>query len=491
MKKQSLTKNFIFQFAYQALILVIPLLMSPYLARTLKPDALGTYTYINSIASYFVIAANLGISVHGKRLISCSASDINLLRRSFWSLFYMHVVISSIVVIVYFAAIFILQPLNLMIYVLSGICVLSALFDITWLFYGLENFSSVVIKNAAVKVIECIFVFCLIKSPDDLWKYTLIIAFGGCVGQIVMLPQAARIVPPIKVKNEDLKQHIKPLVIFSVSVIASALYTIFDKTLLGILATSKDVAFYEYAHRIVCIPQTFTGIVGMVMLPRACKLVEDGEVNKQKKFMSYSFYITAFIGMGALFGISAIANDLAIIYYGKAFAPCGSIMIALSPIAYIVGTGSVLRSQYLIPNGFDKQFNMSIIYNAVINLILTGILIPIVGVYGAVVGTLSAEIFGLVYQAKLCKKIEAGKGILKTIFPFACIGIIMFCLIKFISLMMTISVVTLIIEVIVGATVYVILSVIYLTIFRKDLWKAFTAVILLKFKKNIRREEMT
>ena len=230
MRKQSLAKNFMFQFAYQAVILVVPLIMSPYLTRTLMPDALGTYTYVNSIAYYFIIAANLGISVHGRRLISRVSSDESLLRKSFWSLFYAHVGISIAVLGVYFASIQLFHPENQTIYVISGIYVLSALFDITWLFYGLEYFSSVVIKNAVVKVVECILIFCIVKTPNDLWKYTLIVALGGCVGQMVMLPQAIKIVPPIKISAADLKVHLKPLLIFSVSVIATALYTVFDKT---------------------------------------------------------------------------------------------------------------------------------------------------------------------------------------------------------------------------------------------------------------------
>ena len=483
MRRESLAKNFVFQFAYQALILIVPLLMSPYLTRTLMPDSLGVSTYVHSIAYYFIIAANLGISVHGRRLLSRVSSDPILLRRSFWSLFYTHIGISTAVVLVYFASITLIRPANLTIYLISGIYVLSALFDITWLFYGLENFSSVVIKNAAVKVIECVLVFCIIKSPDDLWKYTLIISLGSFLGQVLMLPQAFKMVPPIRVSKADIIPHIKPLLLFSVSVIASALYTIFDKTLLGLLSTSANVAFYEYAYRIVAIPQTFIGIIGTVMLPRACRLVEAQKADEQKKYISYSFFLSSFIGMGAMFGIYAVAEKLAIVYYGEAFEPCGKIMMALAPLSYIVGTGSILRSQYLVPNGIDKQYNLCIIYNAIINLVLSAALIPILGVYGAVVGTLAAEIFGLVYQTVLCRKIEAWKGILKTLIPFACLGAMMFGFIKILSRWLTVSVRSLIIEIVAGAMFYVVASLVYMLIFKKEIWRMCTGALLSKLKK--------
>ena len=75
MQKQSLSKNLIFQFLYQGLILVIPLIISPYLTRVLHETALGVYSYTNSIAYYFVLLAMLGISRHGQRIISKYSSD--------------------------------------------------------------------------------------------------------------------------------------------------------------------------------------------------------------------------------------------------------------------------------------------------------------------------------------------------------------------------------------------------------------------------------
>ena len=153
----------IFQFLYQGLILVIPLILSPYLTRTLQETALGIYSYSNSIAYYFVIAAMLGISRHGQRIISQNAENEKELRRTFWSLFTVHIIISLIVLIVYILSILAFVRNDQIIYIIQGFYVASALFDITWLFYGLENFKSVVVKNTAVKVIECVLIFCFVK----------------------------------------------------------------------------------------------------------------------------------------------------------------------------------------------------------------------------------------------------------------------------------------------------------------------------------------
>lgn len=479
-KKDSLAKNYIFQFSYQALILVIPLILSPYLTRHLHAEALGTYTYINSIAYYFVIAANLGISVHGKRIVARNSTNDIGLRRSFWSLFTVHCIISLVSLTAYLLWIFCFNKTDRNIYVIETIYVLSALFDITWLFYGLENFSSVVIKNAVVKITECIAIFLFVKTETDLWIYTLICALGICLGQVIMIPQAIRMVKPIGFSIEDCKQHIKPLLVFSVALVASTLYTIFDKTLLGILSTKANVAFYEYSNKIVAIPQTFVGVIGTVMFPRACKLASEGKRDEQKKLIHISSVLTAFIGMGSIFGLLAVAPLFAKIYYGEAFKACGNIIISLSPTIYIVGAGSILRTQCLIPNGMDRQFNLCIVYNAVINLILSTALIPILGIYGAVIGTLSAELFGLIYQMILCKDLIDLVDTYKSLLPFAALGFIMYIVVHHLSLGFDDSIRSLVIEVCIGASIYCIGSAAYIWFFNKN---AFNTIKKLIFKK--------
>ena len=80
LQPDSVKKNFAFQIIYQVVILVIPLIVSPYLTRTMGSIALGTYTYTYSIAYYFVVFAMLGINKHGQRIIAQRRNDSEKLR---------------------------------------------------------------------------------------------------------------------------------------------------------------------------------------------------------------------------------------------------------------------------------------------------------------------------------------------------------------------------------------------------------------------------
>lgn len=469
-EKQSLSKNLVFQFLYQGVILVIPLILSPYLTRTLQETSIGIYSYTNSIAYYFVILSMLGIFRHGQRVISQNSDNEIGLRKVFWSLLTVHIFISAFFAICYLGFIVFCVKDYKTIYLIQAFYVISAMFDITWLFYGLENFKSVVVKNALVKIIECALIFAFVKTPNDLWKYTLISSGGIFIGQIIMFPQAIRVVKPIRFSKEDAMQHIKPLLMFSISVIAASLYTVFDKTLLGIMTTKENVAFYEYSNKIVNIPKVIIGVVGTVMFPRACKLANAGDVKGQKKYIDYSFLITAAIGMGSIFGLLAIGKPLAIFYYGESFSICGIVIMALSPLIFIIGIGDIIRTQYMIPNHMDKQFNICILLNALVNIILSTTLIPIIGIYGAVIGTISAEVFGIVYQMILCKKFIKPEEIIKISIPFTIAGGIMFCVIRLLGHFLSDGLGTLLIDVLIGTGIYILIVCIYFAVFRKDFW---------------------
>ena len=458
------------QFLYQGVTLVIPLIISPFLTRTLGSNALGVYTYTYSIAYYFVMFAMLGISRHGQRIISQNRDDDEKLRKVFWSLFFTHIVVSLVSFAVYLGVSFVIGGDDLVIYLIQALYVLSALFNITWLFYGLENFKTVVIRNTVVKAVECLLIFLLIRQPSDLWKYTLISAGGILTGQAVMLPQAVATVKPVRFGWEDVRQHIKPLLVFSVSVIAVSLYTVFDKTLLGLMTNKENVAYYEYSNKIITILVSLIGAVGTVMYPRACAMAAKKDYENQKKYINYSFFLVSMIAVGAMFGLFAVARDFAVFYYGEHFSACGDIIIVMSPLVFIIGMGDILRTQYMIPNHMDFHYNFCIFMNAVVNLVLSFLLIPKIGIFGAVAGTASAELFGFLYQFAVCRSFIRPRDIIENSAPFFLMGAVMYAAVRVLKNFLGVGLGSFLIQVAAGVLVYGSLSLIYILFRKRELW---------------------
>lgn len=67
MKKKSLGINAVLNSLQSLLNLIFPLVTFPYISRTLSVDGVGKYNFANSIVSYFILLAGLGISVFAVR----------------------------------------------------------------------------------------------------------------------------------------------------------------------------------------------------------------------------------------------------------------------------------------------------------------------------------------------------------------------------------------------------------------------------------------
>ena len=471
MKQDSLKKNFIFQLFYNIITLVLPLIISPIITRRLGSTALGTYVYIGSVAYYFVMFANLGISKYGQRIIASRKNDNIQLRKTFWSLYFVHTLFSLVSLSAYIIFILFFVKDNLTIYWLYIIYVSSAIFDITWLFYGFENFKNVVIKNLVCKVVVFALIIVFVKTPNDLPAYTLIELLALLVANIVLFPTAIKSVKLIKFSKADCIEHIKPMLILFISVVASSLYTVFDKMLLGILSSKDDVAYYEYANKIIAIPRTFVTIIGSVLFPKACALASKNDFKGRNKYAGYSYLGLAIIAFASIFGLIAIGPQLVTLYYGAGFSACGNIVVSLTPLIFIIGLGEIVRSVFLIPQKRDLFYIICLCLNALINIGLTFWLIPIIGIYGAVIGTTAAELFGLIAQCFYCRKFINFKSLFKSTLIFAFIGVTMLLIIKGTSrLFNEESIKSLIILFFIGAVTYLFLSLLAIKLFYKDVW---------------------
>ena len=51
----SIKKNLAYQMIYEILIIILPFITSPYIARVIGAEGLGVYSYSYSIAYYFVL----------------------------------------------------------------------------------------------------------------------------------------------------------------------------------------------------------------------------------------------------------------------------------------------------------------------------------------------------------------------------------------------------------------------------------------------------
>ena len=100
MKKTFL--NIIYSCAYQLLLTIVPIVVTPYISRVLGPSNIGIYSYYYSVASYFAIFIILGLTNYGVRTIAKNRDDKDALSKTFSNIYAMQFTCGVIVLVVYF-----------------------------------------------------------------------------------------------------------------------------------------------------------------------------------------------------------------------------------------------------------------------------------------------------------------------------------------------------------------------------------------------------
>lgn len=457
-KTSSVKSNFIYNTVYQILILILPLITAPYVSRVIGAEGNGIYSYTYSIVQYFVLFAMLGLSNYGNRTIAKCRDDKEKLSKEFFSIYAMQLMTSVLMIILYLGYITIFDNRYYTYALIQIIYLASTCFDITWFFYGLEKFKLTVTRNIIIRVISAICIFVFVKDKDDLVIYTFLMVGSTLISQLSLWPFLKNEIKFVKPKFKEIIKHLKPNFILFIPVIAVSIYKLMDKIMLGNMTNVQNVAYYEYAERIINIPTSIITALGTVMLPRISNLLAKGEKNQIKFYMDKSMEYMMFLSIPICLGLIVVAPEFVPIYLGNEFVTTGSIIQYLAVTLIFVSWANVIRTQYLIPKEKDKIYIISVILGAIVNFVINMILIPRLQTIGASIGTIFAEFTVMFVQTIAVRKELEIKKYVIYVAKFLVSAIIMTIIIIGIKYIVDNKYLVVIMQIIVGAMIYFLLN---------------------------------
>lgn len=463
-KQARLKTNFKYNLTYQILAMILPLITAPYVSRVLGSHSIGVYSYTQACANYFFLFAMLGVNNYGNRTIASVRDDEKKLGSTFWEIYSFQFLMGILVSIAYFVYCIFFAKENAVVIFLQYLYVASGWFSINWLMFGLEQFKLTTIRNICVRLGMAVGVFLFVKTRADLPIYTAIIAGGNLISVLVIWPFALQHVPFRKPTLSGIIQHIKPNFILFWPVIAVSLYNVMDKLMLGMMSSKDEVGFYTYAENIVQIPNTLILALDNVMLPRMANLYATDK-NEEATNLMHSVMMFAMMAAAAMsFGLAGVGPIFAPWFYGDAFARCGLFIVLLCPVIVFKGWAGALRTQYIIPKKKDEVYLISLTSGAIVNLIINYLLIPRYQGIGAVIGTIGAEFSVAFIQFFMLRHEIDFKLYLTNGLSFCAIGAVMYVVVRTISGISTSAVVTMTVQVVCGAIIYVALACGYMIV---------------------------
>lgn len=473
----SLKKNLAYNVAYQILVIILPLITAPYVSRVLGADGLGTYSYIFSIVTYFGLFGMLGIANHGNRSVALVRDNRQKVSEAFSNTYIIQLCTTVIALLLYFLFIYCWFSGDKTIAYIESIIVLSYVLDITWFFFGLEQFAVTVTRNAIIKIATVVAIFIFVRSREDLWIYALIMSCGMLFSQIYLWLRIRKYADFCKPSWSQVKSNIKPVLMLFIPAIAYSIYKLLDKVMLGAMSSMSQVGLFDNAEKIINIPSSLITAFGTVMMPRITVLLGTGDEHRISYLNKISVRYFTLLVVGAAFGLAGICNVLAPVYFGSEFVGSAPIIAGLGFSLIFVTWANVIRTQYLIPNKLDKPYVISSVIGALANLAVNIILIPKFAGIGAMIGTIIAEFTVFFVQLILVRRSFPMSQYLQPVLFLFPIGMIMFAVVYWIGAYMGNTIITLIIQILVGGFLYLSGSMVYLKVIHDEFFEKSTSRI--------------
>ena len=461
MGNKSLKKNILFNSIYRCVVIIIPLITSPYLARVLGAEKLGVYSTANAFATYFVLASLLGVNDYGNRSIAQVRDNKSKLSDSFWQIYYIQFFLTLFLSCFYFVYVK-MNPRFIGIQLILGIYVISSFFEINWFAHGLEQFKLTSIRSIVIRILMVASIFLFVKGENDLWKYTLIITVGNLVSLLVIVPLVFRYTDFRKPDFSLITQHLMPNILLFLPIVATSVYQYLNKLMLSNWADSAEVGFYQNAENIITLPSFLTTAVVTVMLPYASNLIAKGDEDGNEQMFCSCIKYTSILNISMAFGIFAIASDFIPWYLGSGFERSAGLIRLMAPIVLINGLSTVIRYQYIVPHSMDKANLISVFSGAGADILFNFIFIPNYGAAGAAIATVLAYLIVLMVQLFFIGEKINVIALFRSFLPCICFGIIMSMFVMLIGRIQLPVFLRILLELITGVTVYSAFTLIWL-----------------------------
>ena len=395
---KSLKKNYLSAISNQALTAIIQTVALFYISRALEAGEIGAYSYATSICSYFVLVSNLGFLAYGQREIAFLRDDKSAYTKVFAELFILKIIISSCMIALYLAFVALFAP-DKFLYLIVIIQLLNSMLDISWLYTGLEKFGTVAIRTLVIRILYFIATVTFVKDPGDFYKYCLIECMNLCGVSLSLYIRLPRLLGKFSGKLE-IKRHLMPVLSLFIPSIAVQIYTVLDKSMIGIFSHGvyAENGYYELSQNFVKGSLLLVTTLANVSAPRIAYELGRNNMHIVKKQMYDSYRFAWFSVIPVIVVLYFVAPRVVPLFYGPGYDKVTTLVRVLLPLLLAMGLSTISGSQYLVPARKVRFYNISLMVGAVINFFMNLILIPKLMSVGASIGSVIAEFSVLITQ---------------------------------------------------------------------------------------------
>lgn len=377
----STSKNFLLMLSSTVIVKVVTFFSIAIIVRTVSVDSYGQYTFYNIINTYLLLIVNFGFDVFFLKKCLVDKYDVSkAIGIQLWS----RMLPSIIILLISFSILFFIDTNtnSMLLFLILNLKLIFFAFDITWYYQMKRNFKFISLINFISAALRLILIL-LFLNHNNIIILAIIDTTIDLITKILLwIKLDVKI--KLKVNLKESLNIIKQSIFISAASFMVALYYNSDSFMLGLYNGNEDVAIYNAAYSFMALAILPTNILFSVFSPVLAENVRDKVRHKKYVLITLGFAVIVTIG---LFFLSELLISL---LFGNKYTDSIEILKLLAfnilP-CYLAGAYANTINIW----GHHRLYFRIVAVGGIFNIIGNMILIPIMGIKGAVITTILAE----------------------------------------------------------------------------------------------------
>lgn len=393
MKQKSLNVNIILTAVKTVVSLLFPLITFPYVSRVLSPAGIGEYNYSNSIITYFVLIAGLGINTYAIRegaKIRENKKEFGVFANEMFSLNVVSTIVSYLILFACFALFQEFRNYETSILIFSALILFKTI-GVEWVFSIYEDYFYITIRSLAFQIISVVCLFIFVKSPEDLYPYVAINVLSNVGSNIFNLIYSKKYFA-LKLRfTKHMWKHMVPILVIFSTTLSTMIYVNSDTTMLGWMCGTEEVGYYTVAGKMYNIIKSTLNAIVPVFMARLSFQFDHNRKDYNKTFL-YAFNLLTLVTIPLAVGSLFFSDTIILILSGEEYLQAASSMKLLFISIVFASLGNLYSCGGILQAGKEKWMLFATIIGASLNIVANFFFIPYMGNTGAALTTLMTEI---------------------------------------------------------------------------------------------------
>ena len=402
--RRQLVSNTLSLYAVQGLNFLVPLLLLPYLLRTLSAESYGAIIFAQSVLGYGIILTEFGFNLTAARDISVARHDPRQVARIFWTTTCAKLALMLVAGLVT-AVVVVATPAfrhQWPVFVASGLLLLGNVAFPQWYFQGEERLRDVALLQVAAKCLIALSAIALVRTTDDTLIAAVILSAPQLAGALMAVLFRKRIMPSqfYMPTAADIVGALRGSWHMFAAIVSTTLYLHTNTVVLGLLSGARAVAMYSIAGKLMTAVQSVSYPLTQAIFPRASYLFA------QQPDQAWSLLKrVARLMLPALCAASIVlalfAHDSVRLLGGPNYAAAASVVQIMAPVPVLVAIATLLSQTVMVNVGLTKHLAPIYVVVGLLNLVLLFPLAARFGADGAAACLTLAETLGPILMARV------------------------------------------------------------------------------------------